>query len=139
MLFLQEFTFLCPIMYQTFKMIKKVFHLSTCSTCKRIIKDLELKEKGFELQNVKETPISESELEVLKNFAGSYESLFNRRSTLYRERNLKEQNLTEEDYRSLIMEHYSFLKRPIIQVENQYFVGNLKKTIESAHTFLNIL
>jgi len=119
-------------------MIKKVYHLSTCSTCKRIIKELEL-ENGFELQNVKEQPITNEELERLAEFSGSYEILLNRRSVLYRDRNLKEKELSEADCKGLILEHYSFLKRPIIQVGDQYFIGNAKKTIESAKIFLENL
>ncbi len=119
-------------------MIKKVYYLSTCSTCKRILKELNL-ESGFELQNVKENPILESELEEIKAFEGTYESLLNRRSVLYRERKLKEQNLSEEDCKALILEHYSFLKRPIIQVGDQYFVGNSKKTVESAKVIISSL
>ena len=112
-------------------MTKKVYHLSSCSTCKRIIKDLNLA-ATFELQNVKEKPISETELEKLHAFSGSYESLFNRRAVLYRERNLKEQSLTESDYKALILEHYSFLKRPVIFVNKELFVGNSKKVVAAA-------
>jgi len=119
-------------------MVKKVYHLSTCSTCKRIIKELELG-NDFELQNVKEQNITTEELDRLAKFSASYESLLNRRSVLYRERNLKEKNLSESDCKALILEHYSFLKRPIIQVGDQYFIGNAKKTIESAKLFLENL
>lgn len=119
-------------------MVKKVFYLATCSTCKRIINELGISE-GFELQNTKENPISEAELEKLYQFTGNYESLFNRRSTLYRDRKLKEQVLTEDDYKNLILEHYSFLKRPIIQIDDQYFIGNSKKTVQAAHQFIDKL
>ncbi len=117
-------------------MLKKVYHLSTCSTCKRIIKELGLEEKGFTLQNVKEEAVSAEVIEQLREATGSYESLFNRRSVLYRERNLKEAVLSEEDYKSLLLEHYSFIKRPIIAVEDQFFVGNSKKTLQAAADFL---
>lgn len=119
-------------------MTKKVFYLSTCSTCKRIIKELNL-EATFKLQNVKENPISEEELNNLKAFSGSFESLLNRRSVLYRERGLKEQQLSDLDIKKLILEHYSFLKRPIIQINDMYFIGNAKKTIESAKIYLENL
>lgn len=119
-------------------MIKKVYHLSTCSTCKRIISELNLA-KDFELQNVKEQPISEGELEKLVKFSGNYESLLNRRSVLYRDRKLKEQTLSEADCKALLLEHYSFLKRPIIQIGETYFIGNAKKTIESAKVFIENL
>lgn len=119
-------------------MTKKVYYLSTCSTCKRIISELELT-KNFTLQNVKENPINENELEALAEYSGSFESLLNRRSVLYRERKLKDQKLSEADCKALILEHYSFLKRPIIQIGDTYFIGNAKKTIENAKVFLSNL
>ena len=119
-------------------MSKKVYYLASCSTCKRIIKELNLVD-DFELQNVKEQPISLKELDKLYSFSKSYESLFNRRATLYRERNLKEVSLSETDYKKLILEHYTFLKRPIIQIDDTYFIGNAKKTIEAAKGFIESL
>jgi len=119
-------------------MTKKVYHLATCSTCKRIIKELNLTE-GFELQNIKEAPIAIDELEKLEAFSGSYESLLNKRSTLYRERKLKEVTLSEDDCKNLLLEHYSFLKRPVIQIGETYFIGNAKKTITAAQEFLDTL
>ena len=116
-------------------MTKKVYHLSTCSTCKRIIKELNLSDE-FEFQNIKETPISKEALEKLHAFSGNYENLLNKRSTLYRERKLKEVALSESDYKNLILEHYSFLKRPVIQIDETYFIGNAKKTIAAAKEFL---
>jgi len=76
-------------------MKKHFYYLNTCSTCKRILKELELDE-SFSLQNLKEQPLSLEEIELLKAAAGSYEALFNRRSVGYRERNLKAQKLEEQ-------------------------------------------
>jgi len=118
--------------------IKKVYHLSTCSTCKRIIKELNIND-DFQFQNIKENPISEKELEQLYAYSGNYENLLNKRSTLYKERKLKEIELSEVDCKNLILEHYSFLKRPIIQVNETYFIGNAKKTIAEAKEFLEKL
>lgn len=119
-------------------MTKKVYHLSTCSTCKRIIKELNIND-DFQFQNIKENPISEKELEQLYAYSGNYENLLNKRSTLYKERKLKEIELSEVDCKNLILEHYSFLKRPIIQVNETYFIGNAKKTIAEAKEFLEKL
>ena len=44
---------------------------------------------------------------------------------------LGEKNLAEEDYRQLIFDEYTFLKRPVFIVENDIFIGNSKKVIES--------
>ncbi|GJQ07150.1 arsenate reductase [Capnocytophaga cynodegmi] len=108
--------------------LNKIYYLSTCDTCKRILKELELPE-GIDLQDIKKNPITENELDFLKNTIGSYEKLFNKRSQLYKQRNLKDQNLTENDYRNLILEHYTFLIRPVIIIDNQVFTGNSPKVI----------
>ncbi|GIM54812.1 arsenate reductase [Capnocytophaga cynodegmi] len=108
--------------------LNKIYYLSTCDTCKRILKELDLLE-GVDLQDIKKNPITESELDFLKNTIGSYEKLFNKRSQLYKQRNLKDRNLTENDYRNLILEHYTFLIRPVIVVDNQIFAGNSPKVI----------
>ncbi|CEN38722.1 arsenate reductase family protein [Capnocytophaga cynodegmi] len=108
--------------------MNKIYYLSTCDTCKRILKELDLPE-GIDLQDIKKNSISERELDFLKNTIGSYEKLFNKRSQLYKQRNLKDQNLTENDYRNLILEHYTFLIRPVIVVDNQIFAGNSPKVI----------
>lgn len=107
----------------------KIFHLSTCNTCKRIIDNLP--ENDFELQNIKENPINEKELDLLAKEHGSYEALFNKRAIKYR--SLKESIVSEEDLKKAILSEYTFLKRPVILLEKESFVGNAKKTIEAAH------
>ena len=44
---------------------------------------------------------------------------------------------TENDYRKLIQEEYTFLKRPVFIVDNQIFIGNSKKVIEALHNQLS--
>lgn len=109
--------------------MKKIFYLSSCDTCKRILKELN-NLQDVDLQDIKKEPILEEELEFLKSKVGSYEKLFNKRSQLYRERGLKNQFLTENDYKNLILEHYTFLIRPVIVIDNQVFTGNSSETIQ---------
>jgi arsenate reductase-like glutaredoxin family protein len=111
--------------------MKKIYHLKTCSTCAKILKSLPNTE-GFEIQDIKSQPLTESELEGLHNMSGSYESLFSRNATLYKERGLKDQPLTEDDYKKLILEHYTFLKRPVIVSGDHVFIGNKPKTVAEA-------
>ena len=111
--------------------MKKIYHLSTCSTCQRIIKDLQPL-VDFELQDIKTQPITNDQLEQMHSLSNSYEALFSKRAVLYRERNLKEQELSEDDFKSLILEQYTFLKRPVIIVDDQIFIGNSKKVVEAA-------
>tara|TARA_R110002049_G_scaffold106898_3_gene254430 strand:- start:2240 stop:2593 length:354 start_codon:yes stop_codon:yes gene_type:complete len=116
--------------------MKKIFHLSTCDTCQRILKELK-PPNDFILQDIKTEAITPEQLENMANLSGSYESLFSKRARLYKERNLKEQNLTEADYKSLILEHYTFLKRPVIVIDNDIFIGNSKAVVAAAQAKIN--
>ena len=111
--------------------MQKIYHLSTCDTCKRIIKELE-HSNAFVFQDIKNRHIDVKQLEALKELSGSYQALFSKRARLYKERALKEQTLSEEDYKSLILEHYTFLKRPVIVNQEQIFIGNSKKVVAQA-------
>lgn len=112
--------------------MRKIYHLSSCSTCKRIIKDLQLENKSFDFQDIKLESITESQLDQMKEMSGSYESLFSRRSMKFRPMGLHEMKLTESDYKKHILEEYSFLKRPVIIIDQDIFIGNAKKNIEAA-------
>jgi len=109
----------------------KVFHLSTCSTCQRIIKELDLP-AGTEFQDIKVSGVSASDLLKMKESVGSYEAVFSKRAMKYRGMGLHEKDLTEQDFEELILEEYTFLKRPVVFVNNQVFIGNSKKVVESA-------
>ncbi|MFC5047555.1 arsenate reductase family protein [Aquimarina hainanensis] len=111
--------------------MKKIYHLSSCDTCKRILKEL-APDTSFELQDIKSDAITPEQLEEMKTLAGNYESLFSKRARLYKERDLKNQHLTEGDFKALLLEHYTFLKRPVIINGTSIFIGNSKKTIEAA-------
>ncbi|XZF13619.1 arsenate reductase family protein [Chitinophagaceae bacterium MMS25-I14] len=112
-------------------MAKKIYHLSTCDTCRKILKEIDATANGFELQDIKTNPVTEEQLDAMKEKAGSYEALFSRRSQQYKALGLADKQLTEADYRRYILEHYTFLKRPVIIYKDQMFVGNEKKTIEA--------
>lgn len=109
--------------------MRKIYYLKTCDTCKRILKQLNL--DGVELQEIKSEPITVSQLEEMHALSGSYEDLFSKRAQLYKSRGLKDMNLNEEDYKSFILETYTFLKRPVAIIDNEIFIGNSKKNIEA--------
>lgn len=116
--------------------MKKIYHLGSCSTCQRIIKELEPLD-GVQLQEIKSEAITPEQLEQMAALSGSYESLFSRRAMLFRQRGLHEKELSEKDYKELILEHYTFLKRPVVLVGDKIFVGNAKKTVEAAKEALH--
>ncbi|MGB0879948.1 MAG: arsenate reductase family protein [Polaribacter sp.] len=108
--------------------MKKVYFLQTCDTCRRILK--EVNTDGFERQEIKTTPVTVSQLEEMYKLSNSYEALFNKRAKLYRAMGLKNQVLTEADYRHYILDEYTFLKRPVFIVDDAIFIGNSKKVVE---------
>ncbi len=111
--------------------MKKIYHLSTCGTCKKILKEIEAP-SSFILQDIKEEEITEDQIDEMRELAGSYESLFSKRARLYKEKELKNEELTEDRYKNLILEHYTFLKRPVIINNDEIFIGNSKKTVAAA-------
>lgn len=116
--------------------MKKVYHLKTCNTCDRIIKTLDLP-NAFIFQDIKSEDITVKQIEQLKEFAGSYEVLFSKRAKLYKEMGLKDQNLSEADFKHYILDHYTFLKRPVIVFNDQIFIGNSAKTVEAAKAYIH--
>jgi arsenate reductase len=108
--------------------MKKVYFLKTCDTCKRILK--EINTDGFELQEIKENPVNEAQLEEMYNLSNSYEALFNKRSKLYKVLDLKSKTISEKDYRQYILDEYTFLKRPVFIIDGEIFIGNSKKVVE---------
>lgn len=108
--------------------MKKIYYLKTCDTCKRILNSIPLDK--FLLQEIKTEPITFDQLEEMKELAGNYESLFNRRAKKYKAMGLKNQTLIEQDYKQLILDEYTFLKRPVIIIGNKIYIGNSKKNLD---------
>ena len=116
--------------------MNKLYYLSTCSTCKKIIERWSLN-NSIKLIDVKTNPISKSDLMELYDISNSFESLFNKRAQLLRIRKIECNELNEEDFFNLILEHYSFLKRPILLYNNKVFIGNSESNIKSVEIELS--
>jgi len=114
--------------------MKKIYHLASCSTCKRILSEID--HSGFEMQDIKTEAITTKQIEEMAKLSGSYLSLFSKRAMKYKEMGLKDKTLTELDYKKFLLEHYTFLKRPVFLLDDQIFVGNSKKVIEQLKTAL---
>ena len=111
--------------------MKKIYHLGNCTTCQRILKELK-PGKEFIFQEIKTEKITPEQIDEMKKLAGSYEALFSRIALKYRSMGLKDKSLTEKDYRSYILEEYTFLKRPVIISGDKIFIGNAPKTVAAA-------
>src|SRR5260221_23865 len=69
----------------------KIYHLSSCTTCRRILQEIHADKKGIVLQDIKGEKITPAQLDELKEKAGSYEALFSRRAIKYKEMGLKDE------------------------------------------------
>ena len=115
--------------------MQKVFYLKTCGTCTKILKQFDLKNWGH--REIKSEPITEDELAQMYAKTQSYEALFSRRSTQIKARNIDVKTLKEDDFKDLILDHYSFLKRPVFLTDTEIFVGNEKKNLENLEYFFS--
>lgn len=108
--------------------MNKIYYLASCDTCRKIIKSLP---KGIELEyhDIKQNPITETELEQMYELAGSYDALFSRKAQLYKSMDLKNKTLSEADIKKLILEHYTFLSRPVFIIDGKIFIGNTQPNI----------
>ena len=81
------------------------------------------------MQDIKFEKITPAQIDEMKNMAGNYEALFSRRALKYKELGLKDKTLSEKDYRQFILDEYTFLKRPVVIINDKIFIGSEKKTV----------
>ena len=108
--------------------MNKIYYLASCDTCRKIIKSLP-KNNDLVFHDIKQDPISEKDLEIMYLLSGSYEALFSKKAQLYKSMDLKNKSLTEDDFKKYILEHYTFLSRPVFIIENKIYIGNSQKNI----------
>lgn len=116
--------------------MKTIFYLKTCSTCIKILKEMN-PDSSWQLREIKSEPVTEAELEELHRLAGSYERLFSKKSSQIKARNLDLKSLKEEDFKTLLLEHYTFLKRPVFVDGSHIFIGSDKASLENLHQHFN--
>ena len=111
--------------------MNKIYYLASCDTCRKIIKGLPANH-NLEFHDIRQNPITEAELEEMHKLAGSYEALFSKKAQLYKSMDLKNKSLTEADFKKYILEHYTFLSRPVFIIDNQINIGNSQRvTLQS--------
>lgn len=116
--------------------MKKVFYLNTCDTCRKILTQFDLTD--WELREIKKEPITKEELAEMYKKTKSYEALFSKKSTQIKSRGIDVKSLEEKDFKKLLLDHYTFLKRPVFITDDRIFVGNDKKNVEALREFFGI-
>ena len=108
--------------------MNKIYCLASCDTCRKIIKTLP-KDNDLVFHDIKQNPLTEQEINELYQLSGSYEALFSKKAVLYKTLGLKDKNLTEADYKKYLLEHYTFLSRPVFIINNEVFIGNTQQNM----------
>jgi arsenate reductase len=111
--------------------MKRIYLLSSCSTCQRILKQIN-PSADVEVIDIKVQNIDAETLDWIKSKVGSYEALFSKRAMKFKSLGLNQMQLTEADYRKYMLEEYTFLKRPFMIFDEQVFIGNTAKEVEKA-------
>lgn len=109
-------------------MTNKIYYLASCDTCRKIIKSLPNSDK-LEFQDIRQNPITVQELEEMHSLSGSYEALFSKKAQLYKSMDLKNKPHAEADFKKFILEHYTFLSRPVFIINDKIYIGNGQKNI----------
>lgn len=108
--------------------MNKIYYIASCDTCRKIIKTLP-KGNNLVFRDIKQDPLKKEELEEMYQYAGSYEALFSKKAQLYKSMNLKDKSLTEDDYKNYILEHYTFLSRPVFVIDSKVYIGGSQQNM----------
>lgn len=115
--------------------MKRIYHLSTCDTCRKILAGLNT--TGVELINIREQSITASDLDFMYGKTGSYEALFNKRAQKWKLIPDDEKPKNDLEFRGLILGEYTFLKRPAAIIGDKVFAGNDAATVNALASALN--
>lgn len=113
----------------------KIYYLASCDTCRKIIKSLP-KDHNLVFHDIKQDPITVEELEQMRELSGSYEALFSKKAQLYKSMDLKNKSLTEDDFKKYILEHYTFLSRPVFIINGKIYIGNSQQNMHQVQLAL---
>jgi arsenate reductase len=121
-----QMIFLCT--KKSLSIMNKIYYLASCDTCRKIIKSLP-KDHNLVFHDIKQDPITIEELEKMHQLSGSYEALFSKKAQLYKSMDLKNKSLTEADFKKYILEHYTFLSRPVFIINDKIYIGNTQQNM----------
>ncbi|MBP6430674.1 MAG: Spx/MgsR family RNA polymerase-binding regulatory protein [Ferruginibacter sp.] len=113
-----------------------LYGIPNCDTTKKAISFLKENKTTFSFHNYKEEGITKEKLKEWIDKVG-VESIFNKRSTTWKELSEKEKQKTEttEGAMEIMINYNSIIKRPIIELQNKIIVGF---NINEFKTHLNI-
>lgn len=104
----------------------KVFHKSTCITCKKAITEIERMKMDVEKRDFFKEPFSESELKKIIKLTGKKpHELLRKRDKMYKELDLENTKKTDIQLIKLMVKHPGLILRPIVITKNKAHVGKI--------------
>lgn len=91
------------------------YELPHCSTCQKARQFLQ--DAGVTIHhsvNVKEQSVDKTTLKQLADALGGVDALFSKRALKYRAMGLHERTLSEDEMLDLMVQEYTFIKRPVM-------------------------
>ena len=104
----------------------KIFHKSTCITCKKTIKEIERMKIDIETRDFFKDPFTESELKkIIKMTDKKPFELLRKRDKMYKELELENNNKTDSQIIKLMIKYPGLILRPIIITKNKAIIGKV--------------
>ena len=104
----------------------KVFHKSTCITCKKTITELERMKQDVETRDFFKDPLSVGELNKIIRLTGKKPSeLLRKRDKMYKELDLENAKKTDQEIIELMVKYPGLIMRPIIIKDKKGFAGKI--------------
>ncbi len=111
------------------------YWLPDCTTCQKAKRRLERHRVSVtKFRDLKDESLLRAEVEELAKMLGGADELFSRRAVKYREMKLNDRELSEEEMIDLMADEYTFLKRPILVINDKATAGYFEKFFD---IFLN--
>ncbi|WP_457745727.1 arsenate reductase family protein [Sulfurimonas sp.] len=100
----------------------KIYGIKNCDSVKKALKFFKEHNIAYELHDFKETPVGCNTVERWLEHT-NIKTLFNARSTTYRNLELKKMNLDENAQKEWLCKENLLIKRPVIEYQSEIMVG----------------
>lgn len=106
----------------------KVYHKSSCITCKNGINEVQRISKDIESRDFFKDPLSESELSMIFKMTEKKPSeCLRKRDKMYKELELENSQKTEKEIIKLMIKNPGLILRPIVISKKKAYFGKINK------------
>ncbi|MDH3502179.1 MAG: arsenate reductase [Nitrosopumilus sp.] len=104
----------------------KIYHKSTCVTCKKTITDIERMYADIEKRDFFKEPFSEIELTKIIKITGKKPmELIRKRDKMYKELDLENNKKSDKELIKLMVKYPGLILRPIVVIKNKVHAGKI--------------